>query len=114
LKPESIGYPKVDAAVLTIMDVDPEVEIPEDNGGTRTVLTIVFKEFPELTYYTNKTSRTALIEKLGLDDKKWHGKKVPLIVTTTNNPQTKKAQKSLWVAPVEEWEIHLKRGSKRR
>ena len=114
LKPESIGYPKSNAAVLTIADVDPEVEIPEENGGTRKVLTVIFKEFPDLTFYTNKTSREALIEKLGLNEKKWVGERVPLVVVTTNNPRTKKAQASLWVADPAEWDGHLTRGGSRR
>lgn len=112
LKPESIGYPKVQAAVLQIADVDPEVEIP-DGDGVRVVLTLVVKEFPDLTYYTNATSRKALIAKLGLNERKWVGAKVPFIVVQTNNPQTKKAQASLWVAPEEEWAAHLKKGSRR-
>jgi hypothetical protein len=113
LKPESIGYPKASAAVLTIADVDPDVEIPEENGGTRKVLTVTFKEFPDLVYYTNKTSREALIEKLGLNERKWIGERVPLVVVTTNNPRTKKAQPSLWVADAAEWDGHLSRGGKR-
>lgn len=114
LKPESIGHPKVNAAVLTVADVDPDVEIPEENGATRKVLTLTFKEFPELTYYTNKTSREALIAKLGLNEKKWIGERVPLVVVTTNNPRTKKAQASLWVADAAEWDRHLGAGRKRR
>lgn len=106
LKPDSIGYPKVNAAVLTIADVDPEVEIP-DGEGTRKVLTVIFKEFPDLTYYTNKTSRETLIEKFGLNEKNWLGEKVPLVVVQTNNPQTKKPQPSLWVADLKEWDQHL-------
>jgi hypothetical protein len=113
LKPDSIGYPKTTAAVLTIADVDPEVEIPEDNGGTRKVLTVIFKEFPDLVFYTNKTSREALIERLGLNEKNWTGERVPLVVVTTNNPRTKKPQPSLWVADPKEWDGHLKRGSRR-
>lgn len=114
LKPESIGYPKKNAAVLTIADVDPEVEIPEENGGTRKVLTVIFKEFPDLTFYTNKTSRSALIEKLGLNEKKWGGERVPVVVVTTNNPRTKKPQASLWVADPAEWDGHLSSGGARR
>ena len=115
LKPESIGYPKTTAAVLTIADVDPEVELPEDNGGTRKVLVLVFKEFPDLTYYTNKTSRETLIDVFGLNEKKWIGQRVPLVVVQTNNPRTKKAQASLWVADQAEWDGHMKRaGSGKR
>jgi hypothetical protein len=113
LKPESIGYPKVTAAVLTVADVDPEVEIPEENGGTRKVLTVTFKEFPDLVFYTNKTSREALIEKLGLNERKWIGERVPLVVIKTNNPRTKKPQDSLWVADPAEWDGHLSRGSRK-
>jgi hypothetical protein len=113
LKPESIGYPKVTAAVLTIADVDPEVEIP-DGDGNRKVLVVIFKEFADLTFYTNKTSREALIAKLGLNEKKWIGERVPLVVVTTNNPRTKKAQASLWVADPEEWDGHLSRSGARR
>lgn len=113
LKPDTIGYPKTNAAVLTIADVDPEVEIPEENGGTRKVLTVIFKEYPDLTFYTNKTSREALIDKLGLNEKKWIGERVPLVVVTTNNPRTKKPQPSLWVADPEEWDAHLARGSRK-
>lgn len=113
LKPESIGYPKTNAAVLTIADVDPEVEIP-DGDVSRKVLTVTFREFPDLTFYTNKTSREALIAKLGLNEKKWIGERVPLVVVTTNNPRTKKAQASLWVADPEEWASHLTRGTAKR
>lgn len=113
LKPDSIGYPKVTAAVLTIADVDPEVEIP-DGDDTRKVLVVIFKEFPDLTFYTNKTSREALIERLGLNEKQWIGKRVPLTVVTTNNPRTKKPQASLWVADPAEWDGHLKRSGSRR
>jgi hypothetical protein len=109
VKPETIGYPKNTAAVLTIADVDPEVEIP-DGDSSRKVLTLVFREFPEHTFYTNKTSREALIKKLGLDERKWAGKRVPLIVVNTNNPQTKKPQASLWVADPEDWDTHLSGG----
>ncbi len=111
LKPESIGYPKKNAAVLTIADVDPEVEIP-DGESTRKVLTIVFREFPDLTYYTNKTSREACIEKFGLNEKNWIGERVPLIVVQTNNPQTKKPQAALWVADPKEWDTHLRAGGR--
>ncbi len=114
LKPDSIGYPKVNAAVLTVADVDPAVELPEENGGTRKVLVVIFKEYPDLTFYSNKTSREALIAKLGLNEKKWVGEKVPLIVVNTNNPRTKKAQASLWVADPEEWDGHLARGGRKR
>jgi hypothetical protein len=113
LKPDSIGYPKASAAVLTIADVDPEVEIPEENGGTRKVLTVTFKEFPDLVFYTNKTSREALIEKLGLNERKWIGERVPLVVVQTNNPRTKKPQPSLWVADAAEWDGHLARGGRK-
>lgn len=107
VKPETIGYPKKTAAVLTIADVDAEVEIPEEDGGSRKVLTIVFAEFPEHTFYTNKTSREALCERLGLDETKWVRKRVPLIVVNTNNPRTKKPQASLWVADPADWEKHM-------
>ncbi len=113
LKPESIGYPKVNAAVLTVADVDPEVEIP-DGDSNRKVLVVIFKEFADLTFYTNKTSREALIAKLGLNEKKWIGERVPLVVVTTNNPRTKKAQASLWVADPAEWDGHLSRSGARR
>lgn len=112
LKPESIGYPKSSAAVLTIADVDPAVEIP-DNGGVRIVLTLVMKEFPDLTYYTNATSRKQLIARLGLDERKWIGKRVPFVVVQSNNPQTKKAGPALWVADADEWDTHLARGSRK-
>lgn len=113
VKPETIGYPKNTAAVLTIADVDPEVEIPEDNGGSRKVLTLVFREFPEHTFYTNKTSREALIKQFGTNEKTWLGQRVPLIVVNTNNPQTKKPQASLWVADPEDWDTHLGGGRRK-
>lgn len=109
LKPESIGYPKANAAVLTVADVDPDVEIPDEEqpDGVRKVLTVVFKEFPDLTYYTNKTGRTTLIEKFGTDERRWLGQRVPLVVVDTMNPRTKKAQASLWIADKAEWDRHL-------
>lgn len=111
LKPDSIGYPKKNATVLTIADVDPKVEIP-DGDGNRTVLVVIFREFPDLTFYTNKTSRNNLIAALGRDENKWRGKKVPLVVVKVNNPKTGKPQPSLWVADPEEWATHLKKGRK--
>jgi hypothetical protein len=107
VKPETIGYPKNTAAVLTIADVDPEVEIP-DGDSSRKVLTLIFKEFPDSTFYTNKTSRENLIKQFGLDERKWINERVPLVVVTTKNPQTKKTQPSLWVADPEDWDGHLK------
>jgi hypothetical protein len=114
LKPEHIGYPKKTAAVLTVADVDPNVEVPDDSveGGQRKILVVIFREFPDLTFYTNKTSREALIEQLGLDEKRWPGKKVPLIAVNTNNPKTHKPQPSLWVADPDEWDTHLRHGTR--
>lgn len=114
LKPETIGYPKVNAAVLTIADVDPDVELPEEDGGSRKVLTLTFKEYPDVTYYTNKTSRETLIAKLGLNEKKWVGERVPLVVVPVNNPKTKRQQMGLWVADADTWAQHLNATRKRK
>lgn len=100
LKAEALNG--ADTAVLTIQDVEV-IEMTQDNED-RSKLILTFEEFPDLSYWVNVTGVKILVGQLGSNETKWRGKKVPLEVVKTTNPQTKKAVDALWVMDADEWD----------
>lgn len=90
------------ATVVTIGSVE-EIELDEQPK-----LVLGFDEWPEHSYFPNVTSIGNLIEILGDETDDWKGKRVALIVVNTNNPNTKKTVKALWVAPADEQDAILR------
>lgn len=95
-----------DVAVVTVADVE-EIEVERD-GEKRPVLVLTFKETGEFAFYPNVTGIKNLVKGLGADERDWHGKKIALEKVKTNNPQTKTATTSVWVAAPETWRSHAK------
>jgi hypothetical protein len=92
------------AAVLTIADVFVgNMRDDESATGWREVIKIGTEEFPDRWYYPNFAGVTALIEAFGEETHEWTGHLLPLVVTTTTNPKTRRPVEALHVAPKNEW-----------
>lgn len=103
LKPEHLDG---DVAVVTISDVE-EIKVDRD-GEERPVLVLSFKETGEYAFFPNVTGIKHLVKGLGNDERDWIGKKIAVEKVKTNNPQTKQAVTSLWVASPDTWRTHAK------
>ena len=103
-----------EVTVLTISDVDPNVEVPQPGQAPRRVLVLRFAEITaegngqQPAFYANKTSIGRLIDGLGDDETKWIGRKVPLYATEQINPNTGEPSLSLWVVDPKSWDKHVK------
>lgn len=93
------------AAALTMEQVSVG-DIPDYNapGGSRRVIRVFTKEFPEKVFYMNPAGVTACIEKYGEHTEQWEGQALPLVVRETQNPVTKRTVLALHVAPLGEWD----------
>lgn len=105
LKPIDLG--KATHAVVTIEEAE-EITLEE-----QAKIVLRFEEFPEHNYFPNVTSIGNLIAGISDDTDDWAGTKVPLEVVNTNNPQTKKATKALWVSAPEDWKSLIRQGASR-
>lgn len=102
LKPETIA--PADAVVITVADVDRfDVDDPDSETGKRQVMTLHSDEYPDKSFFLNKTGTKTLIEKIGDKPSDWIGEKVPLVVVRVNNPRSGGAVKTIQVAPPAEW-----------
>lgn len=95
-----------DVAVVTIADVE-EIQVDRD-GEQRPVLVLTFKETGDLAFFPNVTGIKHLVKGLGADERDWTGKKIAIEKVKTNNPQTKQATTSVWVADSTTWRTHAK------
>jgi hypothetical protein len=92
--------------VLTIQDIR---EISGQNGPT---LAITFEEFPDHTFWTNKTQQDALIaavdaELLPDDWSAMVGARIPFYKKQNTNPENQQKVWKLYPSPVELWNDHL-------
>ncbi len=110
LKIDALG--DADVAIWTIESVE-ETTIQQD-GADKNKLILTVEEFPELAYWVNVTGIRALVAKLGSDENKWIGKKVPFIRATTNDPRTRNQVDVLWIAAPDKWDELLDQFSGRR
>lgn len=109
------GKPTIKAAMFPGVEVVPltlaSVEQTELDGLPK--LKLEFTEFPDHCYWPNVTSIDNLVKKLGNDETKWIGQKVPLVKTMQPNPQLKdKMVEVLWVADADDeyWDARRSRG----
>lgn len=86
-------------AVLTVADARVNIQVEH---GLASLLE--FSEFPEYSFWLNVTSINRLCEKLGDDSEDWIDERIPLELTTTNNPRTGRSVKRYWVADAETWD----------
>lgn len=103
LTADMIPAPKT---VLTFRDVN------EVNGPGGPTLAITFAEFPDHTYWTNKTQQDALLDAVDSqllpdDFKKWSGKRVPIYKKQNENPESGEKVWKLYAVPVELWQDAL-------
>lgn len=101
VKISDIGDAEV--AVLTVTNVE-QTESNMD-GESRPRLFLESREFPEKVYYVNVTGIRVLVGKLGNDEARWVGCRVPLVRAMAPNPRNKnKLQPALHIAPAEKWD----------
>lgn len=106
LKPDDLG-----GATHVVVTIEEAEEIVLDEQPK---IVLRFEEFPEHNYFPNVTSIGNLIEGISDETDDWAGTKVPLEVVNTNNPQTKKATKALWVSAPEDWKSLIRQASGRK
>lgn len=67
------------------------------------LLLMRFKEWPEKVWYPNNTSITRLMKALGKETEAMTGKRIPLKVEETQNPETGRDTEALFIASETEW-----------
>lgn len=95
-------FPGVSIVPLTIDAVDL-TDLKDDQGNDIPKIVLTFREFQgdkgaTHAYWPNVTSIRNLVAKLGEDESKWPGQRVPFVKVRTNNPRTKKQEEVLWIA----------------
>lgn len=101
LKISDIG--DADVAVVTIADVE-QTEM-NAGGEMRPKLILKTEEFPDKDYFVNVTGVRILVGKLGANEVRWIGQRVPLVRTTAQNPQNRnKPQPALHIADGDRWD----------
>lgn len=94
-----------DATVLTVAVVEQTQFREKPGDPPKNKVAITFAEFPEQTYFVNVTGLRNLCDKLGNDETKWIGARVPLVKTQAPDPRTPgRTVTSLWVASLREWD----------
>jgi hypothetical protein len=95
---------KKNAGIFTIKEVE-ENEFPdeeaEDEDATRKQVSVVFREYPEQTWYVSRGDTVTLIDLFGDDESQWIGKKLPLVKKAWTYKRKKGV--SLRLAELEDW-----------
>lgn len=102
LKAKDLG--KANSGAFTVERVE-EMDITDPRTEeVRKALAVHFEEFPDKPWWPNGTSIGIICDVYTENEKKWIGKLIPIEKVKANNPQTGKAQESLWVAAADEWD----------